>query len=84
MCSIVKFHGGFEKIYPFKDCNGRVGRFIMLKQCIENNNCLIGIDEKYNDEYKNATYEGQKIIKSPTVQSIYDVQNVKMHVLRRR
>ncbi|WP_250859230.1 hypothetical protein [Oceanirhabdus seepicola] len=56
----------------------------MLKQCIENNNCLIGIDEKYNDEYKNATYEGQKIIKSPTVQSIYDVQNVKMHVLRRR
>ncbi|SHI07829.1 Fic family protein [Clostridium grantii] len=58
--SIVKFHGEFEKIHPFQDGNGRVGRFIMLKQCIENNISLIGIDEKYNDEYKNAICQGQK------------------------
>lgn len=57
---IVKFHGEFEKIHPFQDGNGRVGRFIMLKQCIENNICLIGVDEKYNDEYKQAIAKGQK------------------------
>lgn len=57
---IVKFHGEFEKVHPFQDGNGRVGRFIMLKQCIENNICLIGVDEKYNDEYKKAISMGQK------------------------
>lgn len=57
---VVRFHGEFEKIRPFQDGNGRVGRFIMLKQCIENNICLIGMDEKYNDEYNKAIYEGQK------------------------
>lgn len=58
--NIVKFHGEFEKIHPFQDGNGRIGRFIMLKQCIENNISLIAIDEKYNDEYKKALNEGQK------------------------
>lgn len=57
---IVRFHGEFEKIHPFQDGNGRVGRFIMLKQCLENNIDLIAIDEKYNDNYKNALYQGQK------------------------
>lgn len=57
---IVKFHGEFEKIHPFQDGNGRIGRFVMLKQCIENEICLIGIDEKYNDIYKKSIYEGQK------------------------
>ena len=57
---VVKFHGEFEKIHPFQDGNGRIGRFVMLKQCNENEICLIGIDEKYNDVYKKAIYEAQK------------------------
>jgi Fic family protein len=58
--NIVRFHGEFEKIHPFQDGNGRVGRFITLKQCIENTIDLIAIDERHNDEYKKALYEGQK------------------------
>jgi Fic family protein len=46
-------------IHPFQDGNGRVGRFIMLKQCIESNIDLIAIDEKYNSEYKKALTESQ-------------------------
>ena len=53
------FHSTFEKIHPFQDGNGRIGRFILLKQCIENNIDLIAIDEKYNKEYKDALYESQ-------------------------
>lgn len=34
---IVKFHSGFEKIHPFQDGNGRVGRIIMFKECLKNN-----------------------------------------------
>ncbi|WP_346889201.1 Fic family protein [Clostridium sp. UBA1056] len=56
---IVKFHCEFEKIHPFQDGNGRVGRFIMLKQCIESNESLISIDEQYNIEYKKSLSESQ-------------------------
>lgn len=56
---IIKFHSKFELIHPFQDGNGRVGRFIMLKQCIESNIDLIAIDEKYNSEYKMALSESQ-------------------------
>lgn len=34
---IVKFHAKFENIHPFQDGNGRVGRMIILKQCLDNN-----------------------------------------------
>jgi len=56
---IVRFHCDFEKIHPFQDGNGRVGRFIMLKQCIESNESLIAIDEQYNLEYKKSLLESQ-------------------------
>jgi Fic family protein len=31
----AEFHLRFETIHPFQDGNGRIGRFIILKQCIE-------------------------------------------------
>lgn len=37
MKDIAEFHIRFERIHPFGDGNGRVGRIIMFKQCIENN-----------------------------------------------
>ena len=34
---IVEFHVQFERIHPFQDGNGRVGRLIALKECLKNN-----------------------------------------------
>lgn len=34
---ILEFHVKFEKIHPFQDGNGRVGRLIMLKECLKCN-----------------------------------------------
>lgn len=34
---IVDFHVKFEKIHPFQDGNGRVGRLIAFKECLKNN-----------------------------------------------
>ena len=34
---IIDFHYRFEKIHPFQDGNGRVGRLIMFKECLRNN-----------------------------------------------
>ena len=32
---ILEFHVKFEKIHPFQDGNGRVGRLIMFKECLK-------------------------------------------------
>jgi len=34
---IVDFHFRFERIHPFGDGNGRIGRIIMFKECLRNN-----------------------------------------------
>lgn len=33
---IIDFHYNFEKIHPFQDGNGRVGRLIIFKECLKN------------------------------------------------
>ena len=57
--AIADFHQKFEQIHPFQDGNGRIGRFIILRQCLENVIDLIAIDDKYNKEYRAALYKAQ-------------------------
>lgn len=57
---IAKFHYKFEMIHPFQDGNGRIGRFLILKQCLESGIDLIAIDNMYSNEYKEALYKAEK------------------------
>lgn len=58
---VADFHKKFEHIHPFQDGNGRIGRFIILRQCLENNIDLIAIDDEYNKEYREALYKAQTL-----------------------
>lgn len=51
---ILDFHYRFERIHPFQDGNGRVGRLILFKECLSNNIVPFIID----DELKMFYYRG--------------------------
>lgn len=51
---VLKFHLEFERIHPFQDGNGRIGRFIFLKQLLENRLELKYMNGDSSDEYKQA------------------------------
>ena len=57
---IIEFHYEFEKIHPFQDGNGRVGRLIMLKECLKHNIVPMII----NEELKFFYYRGLKEYKN--------------------
>lgn len=48
---ILDFHAKFERIRPYEDCNGRIGRLIMLKECLRYSIIPFIIDDKRRTGY---------------------------------
>lgn len=57
---IVDFHYKFERIHPFQDGNGRVGRLIILKECLKHNIVPIIIKDDFKDFYYRGLKEYSK------------------------
>lgn len=51
---IIEFHVEFERIHPFQDGNGRVGRLLLFKECLKHNIVPFIID----DDLKLFYYRG--------------------------
>lgn len=56
---IVRFHADYERIHPFQDGNGRTGRAIILKQCLDSNIMPVLIADEDKILYYNALYAAE-------------------------
>jgi len=54
---IVDFHYKFERIHPFQDGNGRVGRLIMFKECLKYNITPFIIEDVSKEYYRRGLIE---------------------------
>lgn len=56
---LAEFHAKYEKIHPFQDGNGRTGRMILFRQCLDNGLVPVIIEDKDKEAYKFALKKAQ-------------------------
>lgn len=56
---LISFHYEFERIHPFQDGNGRIGRLILFKECLKHNIVPFIIDENLKMFYYRGLSEWQ-------------------------
>ena len=76
--NIIEFHYKFEKIHPFGDGNGRVGRMIMFKECLKNNIMPFIILDSDKPFYLRGlkNYENDKMFLIDTIKHEQDLYEV--------
>jgi Fic family protein len=58
---IIDFHFQFERIHPFQDGNGRVGRLIIFKECLANDIIPFIIEDNHKFFYYRGLTEYPKV-----------------------
>jgi Fic family protein len=58
---VIDFHFQFEKIHPFQDGNGRVGRLVIFKECLANGIIPLIIEDEYKFFYYRGLTEYPKV-----------------------
>lgn len=78
---LLDFHVRFEKIHPFDDGNGRIGRLILFKECLRHNITPFIIDDKKRGLYLQGLREWY-VDKTPLIEACKEAQERFMGELR--
>ena len=72
---IIDFHYQFERIHPFGDGNGRVGRMIMFKECLKNDIMPFIVLDKDKPYYMRGlkNYQSDKMFLIDTIKHEQDL-----------
>ncbi len=75
---IIDFHYKFEKIHPFGDGNGRIGRIIMFKECLKNNIMPFIVLDNDKQYYMRGLkeYEKDKMFLIDTIKHAQDLYEI--------
>ena len=57
---ILDFHERFEAIHPFQDGNGRVGRLVMFKECLQHGHVPFIITDELKMYYYRGLHEWKR------------------------
>ena len=79
---IVDFHVEFERIHPFADGNGRVGRLIAFKECLKNNIVPSIILDNHREFYLRGLGEYEKGSKERLLETFRAGQDYSEEVLK--
>lgn len=84
LADILDFHVRFERIRPFEDGNGRLGRLIMMKECLRHQIVPFIIDDKHRGEYHRgiAQWDADPTILAETVHRAQTHFEGKMDICR--
>ena len=58
---IVAYHYRFERIHPFQDGNGRVGRLVLFRECLKQNVLPFIIDDSHKQFYYRGLAEFERV-----------------------
>jgi len=58
---IVAYHYRFERIHPFQDGNGRVGRLLLFRECLKQNVLPFIIDNSHKQFYYRGLAEFERV-----------------------
>lgn len=70
--TILDFHARFEKIHPFDDYNGRVGRLLMMKECLRFEIDPFIIDDKRRGAYNKGIAQWEtnlQVLRMPVLEA---------------
>ncbi len=57
---LAEFHARYESIHPFQDGNGRTGRLILFRECLNNGIVPVVVEDVNRNEYLEALKEYQE------------------------